>query len=312
MGHQIHTWPVGDAATCGDFAEHLYLDPHRSVMFVGDVAGRGPEVGEAALALRSFVRSRLVGDTSLPACLNAVDEFFEQSLLSDAVPFASLIVAILDDQKLECRYASAGHEPALLFDAHGQCRDLAPTGPVLGLRALLGVPEFCELSATLELAGLLVMVTDGITEARRPAKDGAQSFFGASGVVRAVREARPRLQDTAQAILRAAALHARGELDDDASIAVATFGSGEKSTAYCVPEATIGGWDTLTRAERRVAKLIADGHTNRSIASELVVSESTVATHLRSIFGKLGVASRVQLTVAIMHAQRYVQQPVVA
>jgi DNA-binding NarL/FixJ family response regulator len=107
-------------------------------------------------------------------------------------------------------------------------------------------------------------------------------------------------------------MHARGELDDDASIAVATFGVGQKSTAFCVPEATIGGWDSLTRAERRVAKLIADGYTNRSIAIELVVSESTVATHLRSIFGKLGVASRVQLTVAVMHAQRYLQQPVVA
>jgi DNA-binding CsgD family transcriptional regulator len=244
--------------------------------------------------------------------LQAADEFFERSVLDDDVPFASLFVAVLDERKLECRYASAGHEAALLFDAHGQCRDLASTGPVLGLRGLLGCPGFGERAAALDPAGLLVMVTDGITEARRPAKDGAQAFFGIAGVMRAVREARPRLQDTAQAILRAAALHARGELDDDASIAVATFGSGEKSTAFCVPEATIGGWDTLTRAERRVAKLIADGHTNRSIAHELVVSESTVATHLRSIFGKLGVASRVQLTVSIMQAQRYVLQPVVA
>ena len=56
------------------------------------------------------------------------------------------------------------------------------------------------------------------------------------------------------------------------------------------------GWDALTDAEQRVARLIADGHTNRSAANELVLGPATVATHLRSIFGKLSVTSRSQLT----------------
>ena len=47
--------------------------------------------------------------------------------------------------------------------------------------------------------------------------------------------------------------------------------------------------------ERRVALLIADGHTNRSAADELTVSPSTVSTHLRAVFSKLDVHSRVQL-----------------
>lgn len=58
----------------------------------------------------------------------------------------------------------------------------------------------------------------------------------------------------------------------------------------------VEGWDALTLTERRVARLIADGHTNRSAAAELVLSPNTVATHLRSIFGKLNVSSRSQLT----------------
>ncbi|MEI8412704.1 MULTISPECIES: ATP-binding protein [unclassified Kribbella] len=56
------------------------------------------------------------------------------------------------------------------------------------------------------------------------------------------------------------------------------------------------GWEALTPMERRVALLVAEGHTNRSAAEELVLSASTVGTHLRSAFGKLGVNSRVQLT----------------
>lgn len=56
------------------------------------------------------------------------------------------------------------------------------------------------------------------------------------------------------------------------------------------------GWEALTDAERRVAKLIAAGHTNKSAASSLGISVNTVGTHLRAVFTKLDVRSRVQLT----------------
>ncbi len=55
------------------------------------------------------------------------------------------------------------------------------------------------------------------------------------------------------------------------------------------------GWAALTDAETRVAALISAGHTNRSAAAELGVSPNTVGTHLRSVFAKLDVNSRVQL-----------------
>jgi DNA-binding CsgD family transcriptional regulator/tetratricopeptide (TPR) repeat protein len=55
------------------------------------------------------------------------------------------------------------------------------------------------------------------------------------------------------------------------------------------------GWPSLTEAERRVATLIGSGHTNKSAAAELGVSVNTVGTHLRAVFGKLGIQSRVQL-----------------
>ncbi|MER5731235.1 AAA family ATPase [Streptomyces sp. NPDC002138] len=55
------------------------------------------------------------------------------------------------------------------------------------------------------------------------------------------------------------------------------------------------GWAALTASERKVARLIAAGHTNRSAAQALVVSSHTVNTHLASIFRKLSVRSRVHL-----------------
>jgi DNA-binding NarL/FixJ family response regulator len=66
------------------------------------------------------------------------------------------------------------------------------------------------------------------------------------------------------------------------------------------PARPLNGWGALTRAEQSVARLIADGHTNRGAASELRLSPNTIAAHLRSIFGKLDVSSRVQLTLAVI------------
>ncbi|WP_029113606.1 LuxR family transcriptional regulator [Mycobacterium sp. URHB0044] len=58
------------------------------------------------------------------------------------------------------------------------------------------------------------------------------------------------------------------------------------------------GWAALTPTELRVVELISAGHTNRSAAAELGVSPNTVNTHLRAVFRKLDVKSRVQLTIA--------------
>ncbi|WP_448628642.1 response regulator transcription factor [Geodermatophilus sp. URMC 64] len=48
----------------------------------------------------------------------------------------------------------------------------------------------------------------------------------------------------------------------------------------------------LTAREMQVLTLLATGGTNRAIAAELSISEKTVATHVSSIFTKLGLPSR--------------------
>jgi len=51
----------------------------------------------------------------------------------------------------------------------------------------------------------------------------------------------------------------------------------------------------LTAAERRVAALVAEGHTNREVAAALFLGERTVETHLSHVYAKLGVRSRAEL-----------------
>jgi DNA-binding CsgD family transcriptional regulator len=60
------------------------------------------------------------------------------------------------------------------------------------------------------------------------------------------------------------------------------------------------GWASLTPTERKVADLAADGNTNPEIATQLLMGRETVKSHLSSIFRKLGIANRSQLTAEVV------------
>ena len=64
------------------------------------------------------------------------------------------------------------------------------------------------------------------------------------------------------------------------------------------------GWDSLTDTEGNVGDLVAHGLTNQQVADQMFLSVHTVAFHLRQVFRKLGVRSRVELARAA--AQRSV------
>lgn len=60
------------------------------------------------------------------------------------------------------------------------------------------------------------------------------------------------------------------------------------------------GWASLTETEESVVELVARGLTNRQVGGHLLISRHTVDSHLRSIFSKLDLNSRVELTRAAL------------
>ena len=69
-------------------------------------------------------------------------------------------------------------------------------------------------------------------------------------------------------------------------------------------EADADGLESLTERELQLARLVVDRKTNPEIAAELFLSQKTVETHLRNIFRKVGVSSRVELARAVERADR--------
>lgn len=68
---------------------------------------------------------------------------------------------------------------------------------------------------------------------------------------------------------------------------------GQQQAADRSPKPPQGPWpDGLTDREGEILALIADGLTNRAISDRLVISNSTVKTHINRIFAKIGAAGR--------------------
>jgi DNA-binding CsgD family transcriptional regulator len=72
------------------------------------------------------------------------------------------------------------------------------------------------------------------------------------------------------------------------AIAYAQRGRGERKRPS-------SGWGSLTPTELDVVRLVAEGIPNKDIATRLFVSPRTVQSHLRHVYNKLGLTSRVQL-----------------
>jgi DNA-binding CsgD family transcriptional regulator len=153
--------------------------------------------------------------------------------------------------------ATAAHVRGLLEPSHASLRE--------AVDLFDPTPRRLELAAALEDLGveLIASQTDG--EATIDALDRALALYTELGATWDARRIRSRLRE----------LGVRRRVV-----------TGEPETH---------GWMALTTSELAVARLVADGLTNREVADRLFLSPHTVNSHLRHVFAKLGINSRVEL-----------------
>ena len=169
------------------------------------------------------------------------------------------------------------------------------TGTRIGVAR--GLESFAALAVREDEPERAVLLAAAATALRETA--GLPPLSGA----RAERYLAParRLGDAAVAELWARGL----ELSPAAAIAVALeppagpAAPGESAAAALAATAMASPPSALTPRELQIAKLVADGRSNKGIAAELVISPATVARHIANIMAKLGFRSRAQIAVWI-------------
>jgi DNA-binding CsgD family transcriptional regulator len=105
-------------------------------------------------------------------------------------------------------------------------------------------------------------------------------------------DARPHLEAALEAYERVGAGHDAGR------VTAALRAIGVRRGSRARHARATSGWESLTPTELSVVSLVRDGLTTADIASRLYVSPHTVATHVKHVFAKLGLSSRVELAAA--------------
>ena len=150
----------------GDCYDVTLVSPHALGVIVIDIAGHGAPQAIMALRCKEILRAALRMRMEPGEALGLLSE-----QVGDLYPsFVTAFVALVDTSTGTCRYANAGHPPALLADHDNTVHKLDPTGPLLGVFSSSWTTAATKMGPGAKLA----VYTDGLTEAR----DDADAFYG--------------------------------------------------------------------------------------------------------------------------------------
>ena len=148
----------------GDYFDYLRMPGGKLGIIVGDVAGKGM----AAALLMSSLQARVQVLTDEPADVATLITRLNASV-SRTCPgnrFVTFFLCVLDPSTGELSYTNAGHNPPYLVRAAtGAVEQLTVGGPVLGI---LQMAKYQSAGLRMETGDVLVMFSDGITEAQSP------------------------------------------------------------------------------------------------------------------------------------------------
>ena len=150
----------------GDCYDVTLVSPHVMGIIVLDIAGHGARQAILALKCKEILRAALRAKAEPGNALKVLAEQVDNMHPS----FVTVFVALLDTQTGVCRYANAGHPPALLATNNNAVTELEPTGPLLGVFS----SQWLTKEAHIEPGGKLAIFTDGLSEAR----NHTDEFYG--------------------------------------------------------------------------------------------------------------------------------------
>lgn len=154
----------------GDYFDFFHFADGSHGLAIADVAGHGMSASLLMASVQTALLT-LAPTTNSPAeVLNHLNRFFLHNV--HLTTFVTLFLARFDPARRTLTYSNAGHNPPLLYHAQANGGEpvawLAPTAAAIGL-----IEEFEPGLETVTLAqgDLLLLYTDGVTEAINPAEE---------------------------------------------------------------------------------------------------------------------------------------------
>ena len=194
----------------GDFYDVFELEAGRWALVLGDVSGKGVEAAVLTASLRHATRAAAVAHRSPRDVMAALNDAMLRD--TDRGEFCTAIYATLEleGEHVSVCLASGGH-PLPLHIADGEVRPVGQPGTLLG-----GFPATVSHQHQLDLrpGELLVLYTDGVTEARTP--DG---LFGFERLAAVLADRRGTGAPEVAARVESAVLEAtQGQVTDDLAV----------------------------------------------------------------------------------------------
>ncbi|MCH7703233.1 MAG: SpoIIE family protein phosphatase [Planctomycetes bacterium] len=168
----------------GDLYDVMRIGPHHVAAYVADAAGHGVSAAMMAVLVKQCIQPGEPGSPGVPQPPAAVLDALTQRInrqTEDTCLFVSMAYLLVDTRDLSAVFASAGHPAAVLMSEDRTVRQLAFTGPAIGVQP---DPIYREVELQLTEGDRLLLFTDGLTEVRD--SDGA--FFGHEGICTAMGE----------------------------------------------------------------------------------------------------------------------------
>jgi sigma-B regulation protein RsbU (phosphoserine phosphatase) len=203
-----------EALVGGDFFDVFEIEPGRVGITIGDVSGKGLAAAIITSRVRDCLRLCALDDLSPSECVSKTSRLLFR--ITPSGMFATLIFGMLDTASGVLTYVAAAHPAGILQRRDGRVELLEGANSVVG-----GFAGLCfeERSVTLERGDVLVLYTDGLTEARR---DG--EMFGVDRLVEFLgHRRRSSLEALVNEVLAAVREFARGELSDDVAMLAITL-----------------------------------------------------------------------------------------
>ncbi|MHB8449994.1 MAG: PP2C family protein-serine/threonine phosphatase [Mycobacteriales bacterium] len=200
----------GGTLVAGDFYDIFPLPARRWGVLIGDVVGHGARAATLAALARYTARTLAVLEASPRDVLAGLND----TVLARGEPERFLSAIYLTTRKtahgVDVKLARGGHPAPLLRHTDGTVDGVSAPGSLLGCVPDAGLKD---IRLRLSPGELLLLYTDGVTEARRGSEQ-----FGDARLRALLTPARPNPRDMVDDIVDAVAGHCDGELADDVTV----------------------------------------------------------------------------------------------